>query len=37
MIGHADDRRVQGCLRELQNKTSFMKILGSYPKSEDAL
>lgn len=37
MIGHITDQHVKGCLRELKKKTTFMKILGSYPKSEGAL
>ncbi|HNZ64681.1 MAG TPA: prephenate dehydratase [Smithella sp.] len=37
MIGHSTDEPVQSCLKELKKKTTFMKILGSYPKSEGAL
>ncbi len=37
LIGHVTDGHVKSCLRELKKKTTFMKILGSYPKSEGAL
>ena len=37
MIGHAGDKHVKSCLQELKKKTTFLKILGSYPKSEGAL
>ena|SRR5664280_141466 len=37
MIGHVTDRHVKSCLQELKKKTTFLKILGSYPKSEGAL
>ncbi|MBN1470982.1 MAG: prephenate dehydratase [Syntrophaceae bacterium] len=37
MIGHITDNHVKGCLKELKKKTTFLKILGSYPRSEDAL
>ncbi len=37
MIGHVTDKHVKSCLRELKKKTTFLKILGSYPKSEGAL
>ena len=37
MIGHITDKHVQSCLKELKKKTTFLKILGSYPKSEGAL
>jgi chorismate mutase/prephenate dehydratase len=37
MIGHITDRHVKGCLQELKKKTTFLKILGSYPKNEGAL
>ena len=37
MIGHVGDKHVKSCLQELKKKTTFLKILGSYPKSEGAL
>jgi chorismate mutase / prephenate dehydratase len=37
MIGHVNDKQVQSCLRELKKKTTFLKILGSYPKNEGTL
>ena len=37
MIGHVNDKQVKSCLRELKKKTTFLKILGSYPKNEGAL
>lgn len=37
MIGHITDKQVKGCLQELKKKTTFLKILGSYPKNEGAL
>jgi chorismate mutase/prephenate dehydratase len=37
MIGHMTDKHVQSCLKELKKKTTFLKILGSYPKSEGVL
>jgi prephenate dehydratase len=37
MIGHVKDKQVKSCLQELKKKTTFLKILGSYPKSEGAL
>lgn len=37
MIGHMTDKHVRSCLQELKKKTTFLKVLGSYPKSEGAL
>lgn len=37
LIGHITDKHVKSCLKELKKKTTFLKILGSYPKSEGAL
>lgn len=37
MIGHINDKHVKSCLQELKKKTTFLKILGSYPKNEGAL
>ncbi|PKN10134.1 MAG: prephenate dehydratase [Deltaproteobacteria bacterium HGW-Deltaproteobacteria-7] len=37
MIGHITDKDVKNCLRELKKKTTFLKILGSYPKNEGTL
>jgi len=37
MIGHIKDKQVKSCLQELKKKTTFLKILGSYPKNEGRL
>jgi chorismate mutase/prephenate dehydratase len=37
MMGHVKDKEVKNCLRELKEKTTFLKILGSYPKEEGRL
>jgi len=37
MIGHITDKQVNSCLEELKKKTTFLKILGSYPKNEGRL
>lgn len=37
MIGHVAETPVKSCLRELKKKTTFLKLLGSYPRSEGAL
>jgi len=37
MIGHIKDKQVKSCLEELKKKTTFLKILGSYPKNEGRL
>jgi chorismate mutase/prephenate dehydratase len=37
MIGHIKDKQVKNCLQELKKKTTFLKILGSYPKNEGRL
>jgi chorismate mutase / prephenate dehydratase len=37
LIGHMKDKHVKSCLLELKKKTTFLKILGSYPKNEGAL
>jgi len=34
MLGHIKDRQIKSCLQELKEKTTFLKILGSYPKAE---
>lgn len=34
IVGHAADKEVKNCLEKLQKKTTFLKILGSYPKAE---
>lgn len=34
--GHRGEKRVEECLRGLRKRTSFIKILGSYPKWEEA-
>ncbi len=37
MIGHLHDKPVRDCLKELKDKTIFLKILGSYPRAKDGL
>jgi chorismate mutase / prephenate dehydratase len=37
MIGHGQDKAVKSCLKELQDKTIYLKVLGSYPKAKDGL
>ena len=34
MIGHLQDRSVKNCLKELKNKTVYLKTLGSYPRAK---
>jgi prephenate dehydratase len=33
--GHADEKNVRDCLRRLEKKTMFLKVLGSYPKGDE--
>lgn len=35
--GHVDKMEVKSCLEELKDKTTFLKILGAYPKAEGGL
>jgi len=37
MAGHINDKDVKNCLKELKDKTIYLKILGSYPRSKDGL
>ncbi|MGV8059194.1 MAG: prephenate dehydratase [Smithellaceae bacterium] len=37
IVGHVAEMEVKNCLNELQEKTTFLKILGSYPKAEGGL
>lgn len=37
MIGHSSDKAVKSCLKELKDKTIYLKILGSYPQAKDGL
>ncbi len=37
LIGHQRDASVKSCLAELKEKTSLLKILGSYPGAKDGL
>jgi chorismate mutase/prephenate dehydratase len=37
IVGHITGKEVKNCLDELQEKTTFLKILGSYPKAEEGL
>lgn len=37
MMGHLQDKQIKSCLQELKEKTTFLKILGSYPKAEGRL
>lgn len=34
IVGHIEEKEVKNCLNELKDKTTFLKILGSYPKAE---
>jgi chorismate mutase/prephenate dehydratase len=33
--GHLRDKKVGPCLKKMEKKTSFLKILGSYPRGEE--
>jgi chorismate mutase/prephenate dehydratase len=37
MIGHIHDKAVKSCLKELKDKTIYLKILGSFPQAKDGL
>ncbi len=37
MLGHINDERSQTCLNELKEKTTLLRILGSYPKARGRL
>ena len=37
MIGHVNDKEIKRCLEELKEKTTYLKILGSYPKAVGGL
>ncbi len=37
IVGHIEEKEVTNCLEELQAKTTFLKILGSYPRAEGGL
>lgn len=37
IVGHTAEREVENCLAELKEKTTFLKILGSYPRAEGGL
>ena len=37
VIGHVNDKEIKRCLEELKEKTTYLKILGSYPKAEGGL
>ncbi|MDD5712617.1 MAG: prephenate dehydratase [Smithellaceae bacterium] len=32
--GHIDDDKIKGCLADLKKETTFLKVLGSYPRGE---
>ncbi len=34
--GHIEDKEIQKCMGDLKRKTTFLKILGSYPRGEEA-
>lgn len=34
--GHAEEERTRQCLAELRTRTAFLKVLGSYPRGEEA-
>jgi prephenate dehydratase len=33
--GHRDDDVVNKCLADMKERTTYMKVLGSYPKGEE--
>lgn len=37
VIGHTNDEEIKSCLTELKEKTTYLKILGSYPNAEGGL
>lgn len=37
VIGHVNDKAIKRCLDELKEKTTYLKILGSYPMAEGGL
>jgi chorismate mutase/prephenate dehydratase len=37
VIGHVNDKAIKSCLAELKEKTTYLKILGSYPKAAGGL
>ena len=37
VVGHAAENDLKSCLIELQGKTTYLKILGSYPRAEGGL
>ena len=37
VVGHEEDEKVRECLEDLKKKTTFLKILGSYPRGEGVL
>ena len=37
VTGHVNDEEIKSCLAELKEKTTYLKILGSYPKAEGGL
>jgi len=34
--GHTEEQKTKECLAELKNRTAFLKVLGSYPRGEEA-
>jgi chorismate mutase/prephenate dehydratase len=36
VAGYAKDEEIKQCIDDLRRKTTFLKILGSYPRSEEA-
>jgi chorismate mutase/prephenate dehydratase len=37
VVGHVAEKELKSCLDELQAKTTYLKILGSYPRAEGGL
>jgi len=37
VVGHEEDEKIRECLEDLKKKTTFLKIVGSYPRGEGAL
>ena len=37
IVGHISESKVKSCFTELEAKTTYLKILGSYPRAEGGL
>jgi chorismate mutase/prephenate dehydratase len=36
-VGHIEDKKIKTCMKDLAKQATFLKILGSYPRSEEVL